>query len=132
MCGGGKAFLMRKRTMVAGAVAIMLAAVGTAVFVARDAAHRAPVQGRVTARLGGTVTLGDASLSAPPGTVSGTGRLVAISRGAPSLSGPTAAGMALAGGAVPTHFRVRGAHITGSLVVTFRVGSRMLPHGLSP
>ncbi len=123
--------IVRTRAAVAGVLACAVVVAGAAVAVARLAgSHGRSVRVTVSAQRGGSVTLGGASLSVPAGVVSGSGYLVASTGGASPAAGGRGSGLALAEAAAPVHFQVTGAHPTGTLRVTFRVGAIRLPRSV--
>jgi hypothetical protein len=111
------------RATIAGAVAVAVVAAGVTVTVVRLEGNGHSVQAPVNGRLGGSVDMDSARLSVPPGSVSGSGHLVASTGGAPSASSGLASGLALANSLAPVHFQVTSARLTGPVEVTFRVGA---------
>ena len=84
---------MRKpnRVMVIVVVLAVVAAGVATVVATRLGTGSSSTQAPVSAAHGGSVSLGDATLTAGPGAVSGTGQLVATQGGAPSArTGPGA------------------------------------------
>ena len=120
---------MRFRAAVAGVVVVAAVAAGVTAAVVVLGDHGHLVQAPVDGRRGGSVEMGGARLSIPPGAVSGSGHLTASTVGEPPVNGP-ASGFALADASSPVHFEVTGAKVTGELEITFRVGAVGLPQGL--
>jgi hypothetical protein len=121
---------MRLRVAIAGAAVVAIAAAGVTVAVVRLEGHGHPIEASVDGRRGGSVEMGGARLSVPPGSVSGSGHLLASTAGSPPASRGLASGLALANSMTPVHFGLTGARITRPVAVTFRVGSIRLPQGL--
>jgi hypothetical protein len=121
---------MHVRAIIVGILAVAVVATGVTVAVVELPGHSHSVQAKVDAQRGGSVDVGNARLSVPPGSVSGSGQLIASTGGAPSASSGLAGGLALASSSAPVHFEVTGARLTGPLEVSFRVGTAQLPQGL--
>jgi hypothetical protein len=120
---------MRNRALSLVIVAVLVAAGAiTAVVVTRAGGHGSSAQAAVSAQDGGSVSLGDATLTVPAGAVSGNGQLVATTSGSPPAGFGSSA---LVGASAPVHFSaLDGAKVTGTLVITFRVPSAGVPVGL--
>jgi hypothetical protein len=105
----------------------VIVAAGTVIVVARLASDHHSVRSPVSGSRGGSVGLGGARLSVPPGAVTGRGHLVASTGNSPPSAGELRTGLVLAGGAKPVHFQVGGARVSGPLEITFRIGAVGLP-----
>ncbi|MGD0247094.1 MAG: hypothetical protein ABSB59_43145 [Streptosporangiaceae bacterium] len=119
---------MRNRALLIVVAALVAAGAITAVVVTQTGGHGNAAQAAVSAQHGGSVSLGDATLTVPPGAVSGNGQLAATTTGSP----PAGYGAsALAGASAPVHFSVTGgAKVAGTLLITFRVPSAGVPAAL--
>jgi hypothetical protein len=121
-----RAAIMRNRALLLiMAAALVAAGAITAVVVTRAGSS---VQAAVSAQEGGSVSLGDATLTVPAGAVRGNGQLVATTSGSPSAGFGSGA---LVGASAGVHFSVTGgARVTGKLIITFRVPSAGVPTSL--
>jgi hypothetical protein len=88
---------------------------------------------QVTADQGGSITLAGATLSVPPGAVSGHGYLHASTAAAPPRSTQQAGARSpalVSGVSAPVHFTVSGARLVRPVRITFRVHPGPLPSAL--
>lgn len=119
---------MRNRALLIVVAVLVAAGAITAVVVTRTGGHGSSAQAAVSAQHGGSVSLGDATLTVPARAVRGNGQLVATTTGSPPAGHGSSA---LAGASAPVHFSVTGgAKVAGTLLITFRVPSAGVLAGL--
>jgi hypothetical protein len=89
---------------------------------------------QVSAAQGGSMTLGRATLSVPPGAVNRQGFLHASTAGAPPRTAQqagTGSSPLLSAVSAPVHFTLTAARLTGPVRITFRIRPGVLPKSLS-